>query len=298
MLNPADTSSTNESNTPKLQPMGFSDILDTILSLYRKHFLLFLGMLSLHFLGELVAYSLEGFLSSFHLKSYVVRLGGAPFKLVSAGGIILVTAATYLNQRITSSHALKQTLRRFISICVCQTLWTLAWGTIFILVSFTINQGIEIFLAILIVGMPFSIYFAVRWIFVINIVLLENPSAGYAFKRSSELVRRTWGRVCTTVILILLLSDTIHYIFQISLGLILSLTELGNGTSPMNIILWSILKEPLNSSPLFYAIMTCVDLLLRTFVVPIWGIGITLLYFDLRIRKEDFDFESQIGVSF
>ena len=294
MLNPTDTSPTNESNIPTLQPMGFSDILDTIFSLYRKHFLLFLGILTLHFFGELVAYSLEGILSSFRLKDLVVRLAGAPFMLVSAGGIILTTAATYLDRRITSSHALKQAFRRFVPICICQILWTLAWGTTFVLAAFTIRQEIGIFLAILIVGTPFSIYFAVRWIFVIEIVLLEKPFVGYAFKRSGELVRRTWGRVCTTVILILLLSSAIHHIFEISLGLILSLTELTDDTTPTNIIQWSILEEPLNSSSPFYAIMTCIDLLLRTFIVPIWVIGITLLYFDLRIRKEEFDIETQI----
>ena len=277
--------------------MGFSDILDAIFSLYRKHFLLFLGILTLYFLGTVVEYSLETFLSSSRLKDIVVRLAGAPFMLVSIGGTILAAAAIYLNQPTTSSDALKQTLRRFVPICVCQVLWTLAWGTVFILVAFTIPQEIELTLAILIAGIPFSIYFAVRWVFVIEIVLLENPSVGYAFKRSSELVRGTWWRVYRILFLILLLSSAIHYIFEISFGLILSLTELADETTLENIIQWSILEEPLNSSPLFYAIMSCIDLLLRTFIAPIWVIGITLLYFDLRIRKEGFDIETQIDNS-
>ena len=297
MSNPTNTSPTNESNTLKLQPMSFSDILDAIFSLYRKHFLLFFGILSLYFFGTVVEYSLEGFLSSSRLKDLVVRFAGAPFMLVSVGGIILATATIYLGGHITSTDALKQTLRRFVSICVCQVLWTLAWGTVFIVVAFTLRQGIELTIAILIVGIPFSIYFAVRWIFVIEIVLLENPSVGYAFKRSSELVRGTWWRVYRILFLILLLSSAIHYIFQISLGLILSLTELTDETTLENIIQWSILEEPLNSNSLFYAIMSCIDLLLRTFIAPIWVIGITLLYFDLRIRKEGFDIETQIDNS-
>lgn len=298
MQNPTDTSPINESSPSKLQPMGFSDILDTIFSLYRKHFLLFLGILTLYFLGALVEYSLEDLLSSFRLKDIMVKLAGAPFMLISTGGIILATAATYLDQHITSSDALKQTLQRFVPICVCQVLWTLVWwGNALILDAFMPRQGIELALTILIVGIPFSLYFAVRWIFIIEIVLLENPSVGYAFKRSSELVRGTWGRVCRILILILLLSSAIHYIFEISIGLILSLTELADGTSLKDIIQWSILEEPLNSGPLFSAIMSCIHLLLMTFTTPIWVIGITLLYFDLRIRKEGFDIETQIDNS-
>lgn len=43
--------------------------------------------------------------------------------------------------------------------------------------------------------------------------------------------------------------------------------------------------------------MTCADLMLKTFIAPIWVIGITLLYFDLRIQKEAFDIETQINNS-
>jgi len=45
----------------------------------------------------------------------------------------------------------------------------------------------------------------------------------------------------------------------------------------------------------FYAIMTCTDLILKTLIFPIWVIGIVLLYFDLRIRKEGFDIEIQVN---
>ena len=49
-----------------------------------------------------------------------------------------------------------------------------------------------------------------------------------------------------------------------------------------------------SGSLLFYAIMTSPDLILKTFIFPIQVIGITLLYFDQRIRKEGFDLERQV----
>jgi len=50
MLEPNDTSRNHNSEptvvTTALKPMRFQDILDTTFSLYRKHFLLFLGLVA------------------------------------------------------------------------------------------------------------------------------------------------------------------------------------------------------------------------------------------------------------
>lgn len=298
MLKPTDASSTNKSDNPIFQPMGFGDILDTTFSLYRKHFLLFLGILTLYFLGILVEYTLESILPAFPLKRWIVERTDMPFTLVSIGGIILATATTYLNRHITSSDALKQTFRRFMPILVCHILSILAWGFPLILASIALRQGVGLTLAILLIGTPFSIYFAVRWVFVTTIVLLEKSSGPEAFKRSSNLVLSTWWRVFGMGVSILLLSVAIYYIFKTSLGFILSLTKLAGETVPQDIIQWVIMDEPLNnSSLLLHTIMTSIDILLRVLTTPIWVIGITLLYFDLRVRKEGFDIEAQIDNS-
>ena len=69
-------------------------------------------------------------------------------------------------------------------------------------------------------------------------------------------------------------------------------------TDLKELIQWSVMETDLGSSNLlFYAIMTCTDLVLKTFTAPIWVIGIALLYFDLRIRKEGFDIEIQVDNS-
>ena len=51
MLNSSDIGQTNDSNIPLLQPMGFGEILDTIFSLYRRRFLLFLSIIAIYFFG-------------------------------------------------------------------------------------------------------------------------------------------------------------------------------------------------------------------------------------------------------
>ncbi len=59
-----------------------------------------------------------------------------------------------------------------------------------------------------------------------------------------------------------------------------------------NMVEWSILETVLDSDNfLFYAIMTCTDLIMTALIFPIWVIGVTLLYFDRRVRKEGYDIE-------
>ena len=304
MLNPTDTTQTDNSNTPTLQPMGVGEILDITFSLYRKHFLLFLGIITVYFLGSLVTYSLEGFLQDTDLKNLVPNLVSIPFVLVSMGGVIIATAAIFLDKHITSTDALKQTFRRFWHLLGGYLLWAAVLIIPFIvsllfLTSFVMRGTSSIsILFIPFAFVPFLIYFLVRWGFVFEVLLLEKTNVRNAFKRSSELVRGTWWRVFGMLILILLLSVAILYIFEISLGAIFILAKAAGGTDFKTLIQWSVMETDLGSSNLiFYAIMTCTNLILKTLIFPIWVIGITLLYFDLRIRKEGLDIEMQANTS-
>lgn len=309
MLRPTDATQTDNSNTPPLQPMGVGEILDITFSLYRKHFLLFLGIIAVYFFGSLVTYSLEGFLQDSALKNFVPNLANIPFVLVSMGGVIVATAAIFLEKHTTSTDALKQTLRRFWHLLGGYLLWAavliIPFIVSFLFLTFFVRPGITSgtsflgsVLFILFVFAPFVIYFAVRWGFVFEILLLEKTNVRNAFKRSGELVRGTWWRVFGLLVLILLLSVAILYIFEISLGSIFILAKAAGGTDFKELIQWSVMEEDLGSSNLiFYAIMTCTDLILKTLIFPIWVIGIVLLYFDLRIRKEGFDIEMQANTA-
>ena len=243
-------------------------------------------------------YSLDGFFSNSGLPRIIPNLVNIPFALVSTGAVIIATATIYLDGNITSRNALQQTLRRFWHLLVCHLIWvlvaTMPFTSLFFLVpTMSIGTSLESILFIPLCLAPFSIHFAVRWGFVAETLLLEKTNVQNAFKRSSELVRGRWWRVCGILVLILLLSAAIHYIFEISLGIIFVLAKSAGGTDLKTIIQWSVMETELGSGSLFfYAIMTTTDLILKTFIFPIWVIGITLLYFDQRIRKEGFDLES------
>ncbi len=295
MSDATETSHLNINNTSNLQPMGVGDILDTTFSLYRKHFLLFLGIASIYFFAILIEYSLKGFISGTIQKALIPTLTAMPFAIVSIGGVILASATVYLGENITSSAALKQVLKRFIPVLGSHLIWRLFFVLTFLSIGFsiilTIRQGASGILLGLI-GFPIAFYFLICWVFHLPIVLLEVPRVVYALKRSTELVRSTWWQVVGILILILLTSYAIAVIFKVSLGFMFVFAKFAGNTDLRSVIEWAIMENLLDTSNFyFYTIMICADLILTTLVFPIWTIGLTLLYFDRRTRKESSDVE-------
>ncbi len=338
----------DNSNISTLQLRGFGDILKTTFRLYRKHLLLFLGIISLELFGNLVAYLLARFLPDFLLKDLVTDIVRIPFELVSIGGIIVATATVYLGGHITSRDTLKQALRRFWHIFACHLTWSLgleiqAIGVIFPLVFLMSTESMPLvflmstesmpilFLSIftwlvpvtfltylstpsvmnliifvMIPGLlwmrfillalaPFSIYFAVRWTCATAAILLESPLIRRAFERSRKLTRGRWWQVWGMLISFSALSFAIPRIILIAVGFILALTKLTGVPDAMGIIRLVVMREPIDTGTLFIEIIMATDLVVRTLVFPIWVIGITLLYFALRIRKEGLDIEMQMN---
>ena len=110
-----------------------------------------------------------------------------------------------------------------------------------------------ILLLITIVGIPFAFDLWISWIFAFNVIVIENVRNPFdAFKRSSELIEGYWWR---------------------SFGMILIFNAIAV------IINLSLRRIPILS--MFGAALSC----------PIITIGYTLLYFDLRVRKEGYSLQ-------
>ena len=339
MLNLTDTIQANDSNTLTFQPMGFGEILDTIFSLYRKHFPLFLGIVALDIFGNLAMYLLARFLPNFALKGLLTDLVGMPFGLVSMGGIIIATATIYFGKHLRSRDALKQALYQFRQMLACYLPWSLVFGTprlgmvylvlfglgtelwtesmsilltvaLLVSVPFSIDLPIDLWYSIPplltsvminqmwlrfipLVLTPFAIYFTVRWMFAAVVVLLERPLIRRAFARSNELGRGRWWQTWKMLVAFSVLSFAIQRIVVITIGFILMLTKVMGDTTSMDILKWMVRYSFESSNPLFYTIMWWINRIIGSFIFPIWIIGMTLLYFDLRIRKEGFDIEIQ-----
>ena len=102
-------------------------------------------------------------------------------------------------------------------------------------------------MAITIIGIPFAVYFGVRWFFILPAALLEGYSPRAALSRSSELVQDNWWRVLGILLVVFIVVATI------------------------NIIL---------------AFIPVLGTLVSILTTPVFPIAHTLLYYDLRVRTE------------
>ncbi|MDE0316296.1 MAG: hypothetical protein OXM61_15475 [Candidatus Poribacteria bacterium] len=268
--------------TTPLKPMGFGEILDTTFSLYRKNLTLFLGLVAFSVFGELALHLFTDFSDFFFSRYLLLGIGmvifAVTFFTIGVGGIVIGTGATYLNEDITIRSVLQHTIQRFWQLLGCLFLWSLVVGG----------------LTVTIIGIPFAIFFAVRWGFFIGTVMLEKPMVSTPFRRSGQLVSEMWWQMFGMLLALFLFSTLVHMILEISIGFILILTNLGGEIGFLDILEWGLLAEPFeNSTPLFYAILLVIHLCVYAISFPIWIIGITLVYFNQRIRKEGFDIEMQ-----
>ena len=290
MLKPNDASRNHNSEpivgTTALKLMGFADILDATFSLYRKHFSLFLGLIAFSVLSELASHLLVDFSEFFFHRSLLLGIATVlitvTFSIIGMGGIVIGSGATYLGENVTIHSVLQRTMDRFWQLLGCFLLWLL----------------VVTVLTVTVIGIPFAIYFAVRWGLFIQTIMFEKPVISIALGRSSELVKRMWWRVFGMLLAILLLSTVVHAIIEISIGFILIATNLVSEVDFIDILQWGLLGESFESStPLFYTISIVIHLVVYAMSFAIWIIGITLLYFNQRIRKEGFDIEMQVTQS-
>ncbi len=297
MVEASDTLQVDTNDLSKLKPLGVGDILDGTFSLYRNHFTLFIGIASIYFIANIIEYSVKGILAKSELNTIIAAIVSMPLILLSMGGIVVAATRVFLGGEITSLASLKHTLPKLWTLIYCRLIWLLAMMVPIIVIFLSLGSvrsagalALPIMLAVICV--PIMIYVSVRWVFYVETVMIEDYSGVSAMRRSSELVQENWWRVFGIICLILISSYAVKYILENSLGIVLISANLAGGTDLMTLIKWSILDNVLdtNSYP-FYVIMTCTQIVLKALVLPIWVIGVVLLYFDRRVRKEGYDIE-------
>ena len=276
----------NETTSTPLQPMSFVDILDGMFSLYRDHFRLFLGIVAIYivigFGLDLISVSVVTGVAPVTGIVIVVFAGVGSFivSFLVIAGLAYASALVYLARDITAQDALQQAWRRFFSLLGGAILWGLVVGG----------------LSITIIGIPFAIYFSVRWGLYTLPVLFEGTTARNALRRSTELVRGTWWRVFGIMLAVSVIAFMISFILEVSFGFILTLIGVAEieGATPWDVIRRLFIPMPNEVGWFAYAIRRFVSVTIAGLAMPIGIIGSALLYFDLRIRKEAFDIEMQV----
>ena len=299
-----------EATTASLQPMGFADILDSMFSLYRRHFRLFAIICGVYFVWDLSTYLLVGIFgmlapgsdrfSAPMLIVFVLSLISRVVMIVVKGGLFFGSVRAFLGMPVTPKAAFEQVKQRFWPFLGSHLLYGIIFGL----------------LVITLIGIPFAVFLGIRWIFYSLTAIFEEKPAVSALKRSGELVKGGWWRVLGIMLGIFLLVSVIESIPGISVSFVEGLRSsrevdedlleesIQVDEDPLELlkrssvdIFWSMLgfmsapQIATWSDLLSYLIRRCFSLAFTCLMLPFSIIGATLVYFDRRIRKEGFDIE-------
>jgi hypothetical protein len=244
-----------------LRPRSTTELIDAAVQLLRQHYVELVAVTALFMIpviiARLVFVPVQIVTPSQILSASTLRGFGLLYPIsfifssVSTAATVVIVSDSYLGREVTIEAAVSRVLARF---------WTVL-GAAFL-------EGLIIVFGFVLLIVP-GIIFAC-WLFATtNVVMVEDKSAFDALARSRNLARGSVGKILA----VLLFSILIVWLLQLLIGFVLGLLVAG--------------LRPGNPSLAGQLVGYAVAILLYPFVQVV----ITLLYYDLRIRKEGFDME-------
>jgi len=276
----------------RFRPMPLPELLDELFRLYRRHFSLIVGVALLVALPGLVWTLVTGTyrLNSASFANIFVTSGSStpvfnsqqflnlvgPILLGLLGGLILLpfsVGAVYravtdvaLGKPATIGSVLRETLARYwplLGLVGLVLLMFIGWFVAEIIgFVLLVIPGLAVFCA--------AVYLAVRWSLTVAAMMAEDVGPIRGLGRSWTLVSGQWWRTFGILLIVWIMQAIITYGLVILFGLIAALVSAGD---------------------LQLAVAQVGGTLLSALVSPIATIAITLLYFDLRVRKEGLDLD-------
>lgn len=257
--------------TPTLRPLSTGELLDRTFSLYRSHFLLFVGIVAvtnlavvcLQFAGLALLPKAAGgavFAGCVMGLWYVaVVVVGLAANAASQGATIVAVSHVYLGRDITVTGALAQIRGRITGLVVTMiVLWLM------------------IFLGVLALIVP-GVILALMWALAIPVAVLEQRTMLDAASRSSELTKGSRLRVLLVYLLFVLLMVIVTLLVYVPI----TIAGLASGTAGTTATLSIGIQMAYILAQFIASCLTA----------PLMTIGLSLLYYDQRVRKEAFDLE-------
>jgi hypothetical protein len=314
---------------PRIRQLGLGELLDETFRLYRNHFLDFIAMAALvmvpytllnyllqlpfqqqlawlqnpaNQLDPLAGQSTAAFFSSLMfgvLGSILLSLLYiVVFQPILEGALAHAISRRYLDQPSGIRDSFGAAIRRALSLIGARLIPTLAGMFAGLLIFGVLIGGMAALFgmrldgtdgggAIVLIGILLTfglfvllglaaIFFAVRILFTSQAVMVEDRGAIDAIRRSWRLTQGFFWRTLGFLIVIYLI---VFFITAIPAALL---------TLPATMLLQ-------DQPELLLLINTVVNAVLQVVVLPFSMIAYTLIYFDLRVRKEGFDLEQQAG---
>jgi Membrane domain of glycerophosphoryl diester phosphodiesterase len=256
----------------ELRPLSLGELLDRTFFLYRNNFTLFVGITALPNL-VLLAFQLSGV--GFQMQGGVLGpmvsiLWTLATLIVSLGVIAASQGATV----IAVSHV---HLERPVSIAES---FAGIKGRILHLALIMIGYGTGVAVGFFLLIVP-GIILALMWALTIPVAVLEHKGLRDSVSRSAVLTKGHRGRVFLLGLLFAVLTIAVYMVWEIPIfGFIALMTR----------------DHKVTSFPLWtqFAVPLC-TFLSQCLVGPLLTIGLSLLYYDERVRKEAFDLQHMMA---
>ncbi len=254
-------------NAP-LRPLSTGEVLDTTFSLYRSHFLLFTGLVALPYLVLLPFQILNVFLhpTGFALTpgylgiALLIGLLALATSAASQGATLIAVSEIYLGRPATISASLAKIKGRIVGLAI---------------LTFVMGIGIAIGLVLLIVP---GVILALMWALAVPVAVLEEEPIGAALSRSTELTRGSRWRILLIFVLFVIVTWIVSILIGLPIGVIAFMSAMRNG--------------PAAALPGWVLILNLVtSFIAHCLVGPLMTIGIAVVYYDVRVRKEAFDLQ-------
>jgi len=289
----------------ELRPLSLGEILDRTFSLYRKHFLLFIGITAIpHLLilglnlaqvfmtrwpnlatrsqgGTVQTPAFGSGLMAFGLFGMIIAIViYVAAYLFAQGGTIYAVSDFYLGRSTTIRESLGKMWGQLLNLFGVVLLNGMASGGL-LLIFFLLFMvpGARVIGALgIIVALPICAYVGLRLITCVPAALLEDLGARESLERSWELTRDNVGRA----FLIFLLYAAIIYGIMVLLMI------------PSLVMLAMTAKDPtlMRTS---MATMQVSNFVAGVLVGPFLLIAISVFYYDLRVKKEAFDLQMMMN---
>jgi hypothetical protein len=290
----------------ELRPLRLAEILDRIFQLYRARFALFLGIAGLstilELLWNLINMAEIRWMSRHHLArqwATTVSMIPAWATLFAAAALCLAAtnravAAIYDGEPTSIVKAFAALRRGWLRYVWVNTLaFFIAWGSIMAVVvvavmatviarrASTLGQANTITLVygatglLVMFALPLCLWLTLRYSLATPASIEEKLGALQSLKRSVFLTQDTKGRILVLLLIVIAAQGTIVSAFM----------------TPIFVFM---VRTHGQASPGMTAYTVAVSALSSALIKPIYSIGLTLFYYDARVRKEGFDLERML----
>ncbi len=286
-----------------MRPLSTGELLDRTFAIYRSRFWLFAGIASvsgavqlvanaLNLLGQHVLVSRYGFHAGATGTSVGTMIGGLLFFLavsVTQAATVHALSEVYLGRGATVGDSLRATIGvwyRYLGIAMWQG-WSAVWlgavvalpAIVFLVPRFGFRSlawvgGLLLFVAIVGGGVYGAIAY-LRNSLGIPAAVVEQLTVRASMRRSKALTSGAKGRI----FVVLLIAAVLYWVA---------------GAIQMPMLIF-IARAPAQPHVIAQAMMLAVSFVAHTLVSPVALIGLSLVYFDQRVRKEAFDLVMLLG---